>query len=132
MQTEERKRLITHKVKCPSCGKTFIYWSDELWSYKFIHHHRKYRCCSYNCMITQLRKVADQDRNIIAKATHKKQPGMAIVRELIGIDASEAHTLGEWAELFDLDYYKFWSLKEEMHLCVEDALTMMLMEKGAV
>lgn len=75
--------------------------------------------------------MADKDRGKITRASSAKIPQMVSERVRLGLDAGEAHTLDEWADLFEVDYYKLWSLREEMHMCIEDAL-LILTEKGAV
>ena len=116
-------------TRCRYCGCIFIKPSED-WKYKYSRHKQGLHFfCSYSCMENARRSIADRDRLKRFRVRHTDDSSIQDMQDRLMMDRGEMHSLEEWADIYDVDYYRLWEKVIQRSLTVDDAISILLAER---
>lgn len=119
----------SRKTQCRYCGCIFIRPSED-WRYKYSKHKQGLQFfCSYSCIENARRSIADRDRMKRFRVRSTHDSSIQDMQDKLMMDRGEIHSLEEWADIYDVDYYRLWEKAVHGNLTVDDAINILLTER---
>ena len=114
---------------CDTCGRTYTKVDPGLWKYKWKRGKNR-SFCSYKCLQLYRYEFIEAECKKEVKASTVQEREAVHVRDMLCIERGECHTYEEWAEIYEVDVQRLWSMKNEMFMEIDDAILTMLRERG--
>lgn len=63
------------------------------------------------------------------RVRHTDDSSIQDMQDRLMMDRGEMHSLEEWADIYDVDYYRLWEKVIQRSLTVDDAISILLAER---